>query len=129
MNPTNKYTFEIIANPGDKSLTPVDLRTFADDEDRLLELRDWADAQGDDYMEMAINEILNGTYAAWTEADVQRLKDAGQKWAAARQGERDQSKAAYLAIMHAYDKGMPETRIANLVGVDRMTVRRALDKL
>lgn len=52
----------------------------------------------------------------------------GKDWAEARANERKRSKIAYASIRKAHAEGYPETAIAALMGVDRMTVRRALGK-
>lgn len=62
------------------------------------------------------------------EQDERRLRDAGKKWARARKAEREWAASTYDAIRSAADLGIPETRIAELAGVDRMTVRKALGK-
>lgn len=60
------------------------------------------------------------------EANLTRI---GKGWAAAKRKERDVAAMAYAYMREAAEAGIPETRIAELVGVDRMTVRRALGKL
>lgn len=62
-------------------------------------------------------------------SDIETLQHIGEEWAAARRHERDIAAAAYLVIRQAAVDGIPETRIAELMSVDRMTVRRALGKL
>ena len=52
----------------------------------------------------------------------------GQRWQQARDDERQRSADAYEAIQQAHADGYPETTIASLMNVDRMTVRRALGK-
>lgn len=56
------------------------------------------------------------------------LIEAGRQWTAIRAAERDAAAKAHEAIAAAAAAGIPETRIADLVGCDRMTVRRALGK-
>jgi DNA invertase Pin-like site-specific DNA recombinase len=58
----------------------------------------------------------------------ENLRRVGQGWAAARRHERDVAQTAYALMRDAAADGIPETHIAELVGVDRMTVRRALGK-
>ena len=53
---------------------------------------------------------------------------AGQEWATSRATERARAQIAYAAINQAHIDGYPETTIASLMNVDRMTVRRALGK-
>lgn len=57
-----------------------------------------------------------------------RLRVQGIAWKDARSTEREISVEAYELIRDAADT-MPETKIAEALGVDRMTVRRALGKL
>jgi DNA invertase Pin-like site-specific DNA recombinase len=57
------------------------------------------------------------------------LINAATKWHAARERERDLAAIVYEHIRKEHANGIPETRIAILAGVDRMTVRRALGKL
>lgn len=56
------------------------------------------------------------------------LRDLAEVWHAARDAERIAAAAAYAAIRHAAAAGMTEVRIASLLDIDRMTVRRALGK-
>lgn len=75
--------------------------------------------------------ITDAAAHIWTDEDHDPnmvLIDLGEVWHAAREAERMAAAAVYAAIRHATEQGVPETRIANLVGVDRMTVRRALGK-
>ena len=57
------------------------------------------------------------------------LQDAGANWAHHRQAERAAAEQTKIFIIKAKLANIPETRIAILAGVDRMTVRRALGKL
>lgn len=57
------------------------------------------------------------------------LQDAGANWTHYRQAERAAAEQTKIIILKAKLAGIPETRIAVLAGVDRMTVRRALGKL
>lgn len=57
------------------------------------------------------------------------LASAGKKWQATRERERAAAASMYEAIKAAREEGMTEVHIAAVVGVDRMTVRRALGKL
>lgn len=61
-----------------------------------------------------------------TESNLVRI---GKRWTTAKARERDAAAFAYAYMREAAEAGIPETRIAELVGVDRMTVRRALGKL
>jgi hypothetical protein len=53
----------------------------------------------------------------------------GNQWAAAKNAEREASRATYQAMREAHAAGMSEVQIALVALVDRMTVRRALGKL
>ena len=57
------------------------------------------------------------------------LAQAGHAWRVAKAQERRKMAALYAVIAIYYDDGMPETQIAKVAGVARMTVRRALGKL
>ncbi len=57
------------------------------------------------------------------------LGKVGKRWRRAEQRERQAAHDAYEAIRQAHAGGLPETVIARLVSVDRMTVRRALGKM
>lgn len=57
-----------------------------------------------------------------------RLQVIGTAWDRARDDEREIAGAAYYAAKAAAEAGMPETQIADLLGVNRLTVRRALGK-
>ena len=54
---------------------------------------------------------------------------AGKQWHAAKARERDAAAKLYAAIVQAIESGMTEVQAAELAGVNRMTVRRALGKL
>jgi hypothetical protein len=56
------------------------------------------------------------------------LEVAARAWHRAKSRERDAAAALYAAIGDAHADGMPETQIAAVADVDRMTVRRALGK-
>jgi hypothetical protein len=57
-----------------------------------------------------------------------RLEAVGAAWAAARDSEREIAGTAYDAVRAAADAGLSEVRIAELLGVNRTTVRTALGK-
>ena len=57
------------------------------------------------------------------------LSKIAAKWHKARKVERDLAAKTYAAIREAVGTGMTEVQAAELAGVDRMTVRRALGKL
>lgn len=54
---------------------------------------------------------------------------AGKQWHAAKARERDAAAKLYAAIVQAVEDGLTEVQAADLAGVNRMTVRRALGKL
>lgn len=56
------------------------------------------------------------------------LERVSKQWHKARDRERELAAQMYDAIREAHAAGTPETQIAALAGVDRMTVRRALGK-
>ena len=56
------------------------------------------------------------------------LISVAQRWHATRKLERELAAQLYDLILRAHEMGVPETRIAELAGIDRMTVRRALGK-
>lgn len=57
-----------------------------------------------------------------------RLQAVGAAWAAARDSEREIAGTAYEAVRIAAEAGLSEVRIAELLGVNRTTVRTALGK-
>lgn len=61
--------------------------------------------------------------------DEAALRSVGKHWRDARTSERAAAGQAKAAIVAAAADGVAETTLADLLGVDRMTVRRALGKL
>jgi len=61
--------------------------------------------------------------------NIEELTTIGKEWANARTVERKHANVAYATIRKAANAGIPETRIAAAMRIDRMTVRRALGKL
>ena len=59
----------------------------------------------------------------------ERLMRAGRAWLKAQDRERQAAAECYAAIVAAVEGGMTEVLAAELAGVNRMTVRRALGKL
>lgn len=57
------------------------------------------------------------------------LAQAGRAWNRAKDRERELASELYEAMRAAHAQGIPETQIAEMAGVNRMTVRRALNKL
>jgi hypothetical protein len=57
------------------------------------------------------------------------LETAGKAWAKSKETERARAADLYIAIKEFCDNGGTEVKAAELAGVDRMTVRRALGKL
>ena len=58
-----------------------------------------------------------------------RLEIAGKAWKKSKETERARAADLYVAIRNYWDNGGTEVKAAELAGVDRMTVRRALGKL
>ena len=56
------------------------------------------------------------------------LQQAGQRWQDIRAQERAIGAEVYAMIVTVVNEGTSEVRAAELAGVDRMTVRRALGK-
>lgn len=56
------------------------------------------------------------------------LQGVGKDWAQAREDEREVAEIVYKSIRAAHADGVPETQIAAALGVNRMTVRKALGK-
>lgn len=57
------------------------------------------------------------------------LVRAGKAWLKAQERERQAAADCYAAIVRAVEAGMTEVQAAELAGVNRMTVRRAVGKL
>ena len=57
------------------------------------------------------------------------LAAVAKKWHTAKETERARAADLYVAIKEFCDNGGTEVKAAELAGVDRMTVRRALGKL
>lgn len=57
------------------------------------------------------------------------LAKIARKWHAARDRERALADELYAAIAAACKSGISEVEVAEIAGVNRMTVRRALGKL
>jgi DNA invertase Pin-like site-specific DNA recombinase len=72
------------------------------------------------YVEIAADDSLRRLW---------ELFEAGLDWEQAREDERKAASVCYQAIRQAHAQGASERRIAEVTGVDRMTVRRALGKL
>ena len=56
------------------------------------------------------------------------LAAIAKKWHAAKARERARAVELYAAIVQAVEGGMSEVQAAELAGVNRLTVRRALGK-
>lgn len=69
------------------------------------------------------------TNTGWACTRCYRIWTTGLHWRDMQQRERKHAAKAYEEIRKAHAEGYPETTIATLMGVDRMTVRRALGKL
>lgn len=57
------------------------------------------------------------------------LTNCGMAWHEAKSVERERAAEMYAAIVAYCEAGGSEVKAAELAGVDRMTVRRALGKL
>lgn len=57
-----------------------------------------------------------------------RLVKSGKAWAKAQEREREAAAECYAAIAEAVEAGMTEVLAAELAGVNRLTVRRAVGK-
>ena len=57
------------------------------------------------------------------------LETAGKAWKKSKETERARAADLYIAIREFCEGGGTEVKAAELAGVDRMTVRRALGKL
>lgn len=58
----------------------------------------------------------------------EELARASKQWHAAKAREREAAAKLYDAIAQAVEDGMSEVQAAELAGVNRLTVRRALGK-
>jgi hypothetical protein len=82
--------------------------------------------QGEDATE-ALRRIVQDYSWAITDPAL-RLQVIGAAWDRARDNEREIAGEAYDAAKSAAEAGLPETQIAEALGVNRLTVRRALGK-
>ena len=57
------------------------------------------------------------------------IETAGKAWKKSKETERARAAELYIAIRNYCENGGTEVKAAELAGVDRMTVRRALGKL
>jgi hypothetical protein len=92
-----------------------------------LASRDGFTGHGGEEATDALRRIVEGYSWAITDPAL-RLQVIGQAWDRARDNERDIAGEAYDAAKAAAEAGMPETQIAEALGVNRLTVRRALGK-
>lgn len=80
-----------------------------------------------------VNQLVGDESAGVLAADdadaVVLLEELGRTWSQAQEAERQVAAAAYALIRHAVDEGLSESEVARRLGVDRMTVRRAVGKL
>ena len=74
-------------------------------------------------------ELFNELGMMNTTDPTTELVSVAKRWHKTRKQERELAAQLYELIKGAHKMGIPETRIAELAGVDRMTVRRALGKL
>ena len=80
---------------------------------------EWSNQRGDDHH--VYHDLV-------TMDRTPELVNVAKRWRKAREQERALALQLYELIQAAHKMGLPETRIAELAGVDRMTVRRALGK-
>jgi len=78
-------------------------------------------------MDALLNALRD--YSWMIEDPTLRLRIVGAIWDRAKDEEREIAGSAYDAVKEAADAGLPETQIADLIGVNRTTVRRALGKM
>ena len=96
------------------------------DEAALASRNGFSGHQGEEATE-ALRRIVEDYSWAITDPAL-RLQVIGAAWDRARDNERDIAGEAYDAAKAAAEAGMPETQIAEALGVNRLTVRRALGK-
>ena len=89
-------------------------------------LAGWAGHQSAEAMAALLKEVVRREYEI-TDPSL-RLRVVGAGWEAARDSEREIAGTAYDAVRAAADAGLSEVRIAELLGVNRTTVRTALGK-
>lgn len=104
-----------------------DLRVFASADDAARAyLAGWDGHQSAAAMDALLAEVARRDFEI--EDPRLRLQLLGAVWDRARDDEREIAGSAYDAAKAAAEAGMPETQIAEALGVNRMTVRRALGK-
>lgn len=110
--------------PNGEVVLQWDVSLLSDDDPRDRFQR--VDAQGNVLAQgWTLDDVLSDPEES---AVVERLSAAGRRWKEARGVERDARDAVYQAVIDAFAFSIPETRIAAIAGVDRMTVRKALGK-
>jgi len=119
-------TFEDAVHETRRDLHDLKVFTSADDAARGY-LQGWSGHQAPAAMDALLNALRD---YSWMIQDVElRLGIVGAIWDRAKDEEREIAGSAYAAVKEAADAGLPETEIADLIGVNRTTVRRALGKM
>jgi hypothetical protein len=119
-------TFEDAVRETRTNLHDVKVFTSADEAARGY-LQGWTGHQAPAAMDALLNALRD--YSWMIEDPTLRLRIVGAIWDRAKDEEREIAGSAYAAVKDAADAGLPETQIADLLGVNRITVRRALGKM
>lgn len=119
-------TFEDAVHETRRDLSDLKVFTSADDAARGY-LEGWTGHQAPAAMDALLNALRD--YSWMIEDPTLRLKIVGAIWDRAKDDEREIAGSAYDAVKDAADAGFPETQIADLLRVNRITVRRALGKM
>jgi len=119
-------TFEEAVRETRRDLHDLKVFTSADEAARGY-LQGWAGHQAPAAMDALLNALRD--YSWMIEDPTLRLRIVGAIWDRAKDEEREIAGRAYDAVKDAADAGLPETQIADLIGVNRTTVRRALGKM
>ena len=118
-------TFEDAVAATRRDLSSLHVFRSADDAARGY-LKGWDGHQSAAAMDALLAEVARRDYEI--EDPRLRLQIVGAVWDRARDEEREVAGAAYDAAKAAAEAGMPEAQIAEALGVNRLTVRRALGK-
>jgi len=89
-------------------------------------LAGWEGHQCIEAMAALLDQVVRNEWQI-TDATL-RLQVVGAAWDASRESEREIAGTAYEAVRAAAEAGLSEVRIAELLGVNRTTVRTALGK-
>ena len=118
-------TFEDAVAATRRDLSSLHVFRSADDAARGY-LKGWDGHQSAAAMDALLVEVARRDYEI--EDPRLRLQIVGAVWDRARDEEREVAGSAYDAAKAAAEAGMPEAQIAEALGVNRLTVRRALGK-